>query len=84
VHDPFLGFLQPNMIIRTDKKTLDISSDTCLKRDELYVIGNLTISQKSNGYQDKMELWTSKTSSVSLKELSKLKNFFKSLIEEYV
>ena len=87
-HDPFLGFLQPNMIIRTDKDTLDVSSDTCLKRDELYIIGNSTISQKSNGlkmsYEEKIELLTSKTSFVSLKKISKLKKIFESINEEYV
>jgi hypothetical protein len=87
IHEPFLGYLQHNLIIRSDKESLDSASEFCLKRDELYIIGASRVSQKSNGkkekYEEIIELLTGETSSVSLKELSKFKNIIEKANDEY-
>ena len=86
--DHFQGYLQHNLIIRSDSKSLDIDSETCLKRDEIFVIESSKISHKSNGEKDKnkyeetIQLLPGEISSVSLKELSKFKNIFERFNEE--
>jgi hypothetical protein len=68
IHEPFLGYLQHNFILRSDKESLDSASEFCLKRDELFIIGASRKSQKNNGikenYEEIIQLLTGETSSV--------------------
>jgi hypothetical protein len=86
IHEPLVGYLQKNMIIRKDVEPLDITSDFCLKRNDYYNIGDIMLNIKSDtktNYLESISFITLTNQTSSLKELSQFENFFQQIRENY-
>jgi hypothetical protein len=84
IHEPLVGYLQKNMIIRKDIELINITTEFCLQKDDYYNIGDTRLNIKSYSnknyselrYSESINLITLTNKTSSLKELSKFKSFF--------